>query len=159
MTVRDAGWIMFFAENHQEAIEQHLLAYKIAERIKIPVMVNIDGFVLTHTYEGVVLPTRTQVKKYLPDYKPRKKEFLDVNNPVSFGAFAPPNYYMEIRQELHNDLIASQDIINEEYKNLKKDIPEIIKQKEKSTRYSSGTIEYYGPANAKTALKMFGSII
>src|SRR6056297_1311985 len=52
MTVRDSGWIMFFAENHQEAIEQHLLAYKVAEKMGLPAMVNIDGFVLTHTYEG-----------------------------------------------------------------------------------------------------------
>jgi len=159
MTVRDAGWIMLFAENHQEAIEQHLLAYKVAERLKIPVIVNIDGFVLTHTYENVILPSRTQVKAYLPDYNPGKDEFLNIENPVSFGTFAAPNYYMEIRQELHNDLVASQEIINEEYENLKKIIPEIIKQKEKASLYSSGNIEYYGPANAKTILIAQGSVI
>lgn len=158
MTVRDAGWIMLFAENHQEAVEQHLLAYKVAERVKLPVMVNVDGFVLTHSYEGVTIPTPAQIKKYLPDYKPGKGEFLDPANPVSFGAFAPPHCYMDIREELHRDLRDSQKIINEEYENLKEILPEITKPKEESVKYSSGNIEYYGPKNAKTILIAMGSV-
>lgn len=158
MTVRDAGWIMLFAENHQEAVEQHLLAYKVAERTKLPVMVNVDGFVLTHTYEGVVIPTAAEVKKFLPDYKPQKGEFLDPANPVSFGAFAPPACYMEIREELHRDLRDSQKIINEEYENLQKILPEITKTREDETKYSSGNIEYYGPKSPKTILVAMGSL-
>ena len=119
MTIRDAGWIMLFAENHQEAVEQHLLAYKIAEKMKIPVMVNIDGFVLTHTYEGVNVPTRAAIKKFLPDYKPTKGQFLETANPVSLGAFASPAYYLEIRKELHQDMRSAQVVLKEEYEKLK----------------------------------------
>ncbi len=115
MTIRDAGWIMLFAENHQEAVDQHIMAYKIAEQLQLPVMVNVDGFVLTHTYDSVVIPDTKQIKKYLPDYKPKKGQFLDPANPVTMGAFASPAYYQEIRQDLHDDLIASVDVINREF--------------------------------------------
>ena len=115
MTVRDAGWIMFFAENHQEAVDQHIIAYKVAEKLNLPVMVNIDGFVLTHTYEPVIIPDQKQIKKYLPDYKPKAGQFLDPTNPITMGAFATPAHYMEIRQDLHDDLTASLKTINEEY--------------------------------------------
>ena len=159
MTIRDAGWIMLFAENHQEAIEQHLLAYKIAEKYNLPVMVNIDGFVLTHTYEGVSVPTAPEIKKFLPDYKPKKGQFLDPKNPVTFGAFAPPAYYMEIREELHNDLIKTQNSIKEEYELLKKLVPSAIKTSEKLALVNNGLIEYYGPKNPGTILVAMGSLI
>ena len=158
MTVRDAGWIMFFAENHQEAVEQHLLAYKVAEQVKLPVMVNIDGFVLTHTYEGVVVPTAAQVKKYLPSYKPAKGETLDPADPITMGAFAPPAYYMEIRQELHDDLLSAQKNIKAEYEKLKKILPDATKKTEANSKLNNGLIEYYGPKNPKTVLVAMGSL-
>ncbi len=158
MTIRDAGWIHFFAENHQEAIEQHILAYKIAESLKIPVMINIDGFVLTHTYEGVSIPTQKEIKKFLPDYKPKKGDYLDPKNPVTFGCFAPPAHYMEIREELHNDLRDSQKVILKEYENLKKLVPSAIKKQEKRSQVNNGLIEYYGPKNPKTVLIAMGSV-
>ncbi|MCU0679307.1 MAG: pyruvate ferredoxin oxidoreductase, partial [Planctomycetes bacterium] len=159
MTARDAGWIMLFSENHQEAVEQHILAFKIAEQTKLPVMVNIDGFVLTHTYEGVVIPTAAQIKKFLPAYKPAKGEFLDVKNPASFGAFAAPAYYMEIREKLHYDLTQSQKLINDEYHKLQKAIPAAVKERESAAHISSGLIEYYGPKKAKTILVALGSLV
>jgi len=158
MTLRDAGWIMLFAENHQEAVEQHILAYKIGEELGLPVMVNIDGFVLTHTYEGVSVPTAAEIKKYLPDYKPKKGQSLDVKNPVSFGAFAPPPYYMEIRQELHTDLLNSAQVIKKEYEILKKTIPSAIKVSEKAALINNGLLEYYGPENPGTVLIAMGSL-
>ena len=159
MTIRDAGWIMLFAENHQEAIEQHLLAYKVAETLKLPVMVNIDGFVLTHTYEDAVVPRPAQVKKFLPAHKPAKGEYLDTTNPVTFGAFAPPAYYFEIREELHRDLTESQKAIKTAYEDLKKAIPPIIKPTEAETKINNGLVEYYGPKNPKTILIALGSLI
>lgn len=159
MTVRDAGWIMLFAENHQEAIEQHLLAYKVAEKLNLPVMVNIDGFVLTHTHESVVIPSVAQIKKFLPAYKPAKGTYLDPEKPVTLGAFAAPAYYMEIRQELHDDLRKSADEINLQYENLKKTIPEAIKTSEASARHNTGLVEYYGPRNPKTILIAMGSVV
>lgn len=159
MTVRDAGWIMLFAEDHQESVEQHILAYKLAENLKIPVMVNIDGFVLTHSYEGVTIPSTKEIKKFLPDYKPTKGEFLDVANPVSLGTFAAPPYYMEIREQLYNDLNNSKNKINEEYNKLVKTIPSAVKPKEKATKINNGLIEYYGPNNPKTVLIALGSMV
>lgn len=159
MTLRDAGWIMLFAENHQEALEQHLLAYKIGESQKLPVMVNIDGYVLTHTYEGVSVPTVAQIKKFLPAYKPKTGEYLDVKKPVTFGAFAPPDYYMEIREKLHNDLRASQAIIKSEYTKLKTLIPDVIKKTETATKINNGLIEYYGPKNPKIVIVAMGSLV
>jgi pyruvate ferredoxin oxidoreductase alpha subunit len=159
MTIRDAGWIMLFAENHQESIEQHILAYKLAESLKIPVMVNVDGFILTHSYESVIIPSTKAIKKFLPDYKPTKGEYLDVKNPVSLGTFAAPNYYMEIREQLFNDLANSESKINEEYTKLAKMIPDVIKQKEKATKINNGLIEYYGPNNPKTVLIALGSMV
>ncbi len=167
MTIRDAGWIMFFAENHQEAIIEHIMAFKIAEQLKLPVMVNIDGYILTHSYEPVTIPGTKQIKKYLPDYQPTKGQYLDPANPVTLGAFAAPDYYMEIRQDLHNDLIASQNIINKEYIKYQKIFNPNKKEKKLSFGYpklsfsqaNNGLIEYYGPAKPKTVLIAMGSVV
>ncbi|MFH0923719.1 MAG: pyruvate ferredoxin oxidoreductase [Candidatus Falkowbacteria bacterium] len=167
MTVRDAGWIMLFAENHQEAVDQHIMAYKIAEQTNLPVIVNVDGFVLTHTYDSVVVPEAEQIKKYLPDYKPKKGQFLDPANPVTMGAFASPAYYMEIRQELHDDLTASIDLINEEYKKYHEIITKTQKHKNTKTRkhentktiIDNGLVEYYGSFRPKIILVAMGSVV
>lgn len=157
MTIRDAGWIQMFAENHQEAVDQHIMAYKIAETANLPVMVNIDGFILTHSYEPVIIPTRAQIKKYLPDYKPKKGQYLDPANPITLGAFARPAYYMEIRQDLHNDLISSLDLINKEYKNYQEQVLPATSYKPQAN--NNGLIEYYGPKKPKTILVAMGSVI
>ncbi|PLX21841.1 pyruvate ferredoxin oxidoreductase [Candidatus Parcubacteria bacterium] len=159
MTIRDSGWIMLFAENHQEAVEQHIMAYKIAETVKIPVMVNIDGFVLTHSYEPVVIPSAAEIKKYLPAYKPEKGEYLDPQNPTTFGAFAPPHSYMEIRQELYDDLKSSLTVINKEYKNFKKVLGQASKEDEHQSKVNNGLIEYYGPQKPKILLVAMGSVV
>lgn len=159
VTIRDAGWIMLYAENHQEAVDQHIMAYKIAEQLKLPVMINIDGFVLTHSYEPVIIPTPQEIKKYLPDYKPAKDEFLNTANPLTFGAFATPAHYMEIRQELHNDLMASLNIINKEYSKYKNYFSHTKTKKEKLQIKDSGLIEYYGPKKPKTIIVAMGSVI
>ena len=157
MTIRDAGWILLFAENHQEAVTQHILAYKLAEKLKIPVMVNVDGFVLTHSYEEVTIPTEAEIKKFLPDFKPEPGKYLDPENPRTFGAFATPADYMEIRQELHDDLIASSAVIKSEYENYNKLIP--ISSSAKTGKIDNGLIEYYGAETAKTVLIAMGSVV
>ncbi|MEA3449908.1 MAG: pyruvate ferredoxin oxidoreductase [Patescibacteria group bacterium] len=159
MTVRDAGWIQFYAENHQEALEQHLLAYKVAEKDKLPAMVCIDGFVLTHTYENVSIPNRADVKKFLPNYKPTSGGYLDTKNPHSLGTFAPPAYYLEIREELHNAMLNSAKSIFDEYENLKKKVPGVIKKTEKNAHINNGLLEYYGAIRPKTVLIAMGSLI
>ena len=154
MSIRDAGWIMFFAENHQEAVAQHILAYKIAEKLKIPAVVNIDGFILTHSYEPVIIPNKTQIKKYLPSYKPEKGTYLNPKEPMTMGSFARPAYYQEIRESLQNDLNNSTTLIEKEFKNLQKILGKGIASKDKSA-----LMEYYGKSNAKTVIIAMGSMV
>lgn len=156
MTVRDAGWIIMFAENHQESVAQHILAYKIAEKLRIPVFVNIDGFILTHSYEPVVIPSKKDIKKYLPDFKPKKGTFLDPKNPITMGAFATPEHYMEIRQELHDDLVNSLETINKEYEEYNRIV---LGSDKKNTTTDNGLVEYYGSKKAKTIIIAAGSVV
>jgi pyruvate ferredoxin oxidoreductase alpha subunit len=94
---RDAGWIQLYAENVQEAVDTTVQAYKIAENndIRTPVMVCMDGYILTHVYEPVELLDKEKVAEFLPPYHPN--DILDPENPKTFGAFADPSTYTEFR--------------------------------------------------------------
>ncbi len=150
ITVRDAGWIMLYAEDNQEATDMHLEAYKIAEQVNLPVMVNMDGYILTHTYEPVDVPEPVQVKKFLPSYKPAKGTYLDPKNPVTLGAFATPETYMEIREDLFNQIAKAKSII-------KKTHTEFKKQFKRGS--GDGLVEGYKLKNAHTVLISFGSVL
>lgn len=154
MALRDAGWIMLFSENVQETVEQHILAYKVAEKLKIPVMVNLDGFVLTHTFEPVDLPDEKIIKKFLPDYKPEKGEFLDPENPMTLGALATPDHYMEIRKELSDDITNSKAILKDEGINLSRVLKSVG-----SHSTENPFVEYYGPKKPDIILCALGSVI
>jgi len=97
ISLRDAGWFQIYAENNQEAADFHLIAYRLAEdkRVMLPVMVCMDGFILTHGMESVDMPEQEKVNKFLPDYDPLYK--LDPTKPISMGLLADPDYYMETR--------------------------------------------------------------
>jgi pyruvate ferredoxin oxidoreductase alpha subunit len=86
MSQRDSGWIQLYVESNQEALDVHLQAFKLAEQLSLPVMVCMDGFILTHAYERVALPDQEQVDAFLPDYEPR--QLLDPQAPVTIGAMA-----------------------------------------------------------------------
>ncbi len=159
MAIRDAGWILLFAENHQEAVNQHIMAFKIAEKLKLPVMINVDGFIMTHTYEPVIIPEAEQIKKYLPDYNPEPGRYLDPANPATLGALATPAHYMEIREELHDNLTGSLKIIEQEYKNFDKIIPSLkIKNYKIKNFIDNGLFEYIGPKNPETIVIAMGSV-
>ncbi len=151
MSIRDAGWIQLFAADNQEAVDLHILAYKLAEKLNLPVMVNVDGFILTHAYEPVAIPDRKTIKKYLPDYKAARGSYLDPNNPVTLGAFFTPAHYFETREDLHNDGLAALGEIKKEYQSLVK----IIGRKNKD----NGLVEYYGPKKPETILVALGSVV
>ncbi len=165
MSIRDAGWIQLFAASTQEAVEQHILAYKIAEKLKLPVMINVDGFILTHAYETVMIPSPADIKKYLPTYKPAKGEYLNPSEPVTLGAFFTPTHYMETRENLHNDLTESLAVIKKEYELLKKilksNTPKIKSGKEEKylPLINNGLIEYYGIKNPEVILVAMGSMV
>lgn len=156
MSMRDAGAILLFAENHQEAIDQHVLAYKIAESLSLPVFVNVDGYILTHSYESCEIPDAKLIAKFLPKYKAKPGEFLDVKNPITMGVFASPKYYFDFRKSLQNDLLSSLKLIDKEYKTWKKIFP--TDKKEAAVKIDNGLMEYYGPKNPKTVLVILGSV-
>ena len=99
MMVRDSGWIQLFAETNQEALDLHILAFRLAEELSLPVMVCMDGFILTHAYERVDVPTQQQVDRFLPPYEPR--QVLDPRAPVSIGAMVGPEAFSEVRYLAH----------------------------------------------------------
>jgi pyruvate ferredoxin oxidoreductase alpha subunit len=99
MSQRDCGWIQLFAETNQEAADLHIQAFKLAEEMSLPVMVCMDGFILTHAYERVDMPTQAQVDAFLPPYVPR--QVLDPAEPVSIGAMVGPEAFAEVRYLAH----------------------------------------------------------
>jgi pyruvate ferredoxin oxidoreductase alpha subunit len=99
LSQRDSGWLQVFAETNQEALDLHIQAFRLAEELSLPVMVCMDGFILTHAYERVDMPTQAQVDAYLPPYEPR--QVLDPQEPVSIGAMVGPEAFMEVRYLAH----------------------------------------------------------
>jgi len=121
VSLRDAGWIQLYAENNQEVVDFHLMGYRLSEdkSIMLPVMVCMDGFILTHGMETVDIPEQDKVDKFLPHYKPLYK--LDPAEPLTMGLLADPDYYMETRfaiQDTLKDVLAFMPKISLEFRNI-----------------------------------------
>ena len=107
MALRDAGWIQLFASSNQEAVDQHLVAFRLAEELSVPVMVCVDGFILTHAFERVDVPTQAEVDAWLPPFSPR--QVLDADAPLTIGALVGPEAFTEVKalqREAHGRAIA-----------------------------------------------------
>ena len=100
ISLRDSGWLQFYAEDNQEATDLHYIAYRVAEdpSILLPAFVCFDGFILSHTYEPVDMLSQEDVDRYLPRFAPAER--LDAADPISFGMYATPEYYLEFRYEM-----------------------------------------------------------
>lgn len=111
MSARDTGWVQIFAANGQETFDSVLCAFRIAEdhRVLLPVMVNLDGFHLTHVIEPVSLPEQSEVDRFLPVVKYPLP--LDPDRPVTMGAFGPPYIYPEAKKAQHTALAESKETI------------------------------------------------
>jgi len=109
MSQRDAGWLQLFAETNQEALDLHIQAFRIAEELSIPVMVCMDGFLLTHASERVDIPDPGQVDAFLPRYDPR--QVLDPDDPVSIGAMVGPEAFTEVRYLAYERMRQSLGVI------------------------------------------------
>jgi pyruvate ferredoxin oxidoreductase alpha subunit len=111
MPQRDSGWISFFCENGQEAIDMSIQSFRIAEDrdVMLPIVLNIDGFQLTHMVEAIDIPTQKEVDKYLPPFKPLAT--LHPDNPVTMGAYAFPDIFTEVMKAKHEVLINSKKVI------------------------------------------------
>lgn len=147
MSVRDAGWIQLYCADNQEAVDTTIQAYRIAERTELPVMVCMDGFNLTHTLEGIDIPTQKQVDKYLPPYQFSRT--LDPRNPITLGTCVSPDFYTEARHSQHQALLKSQE--------------EIIAADQEwyaiSGRKAGGLLTVEGPEQARVAILAIGSVI
>ncbi len=102
MAVRDAGWIQLYCADNQEAVDTTVQAYRISERLELPVMVCVDGFTLTHTLEPIELPSQEQVDSFLPPYHFARA--LDPMRPLSMGELVSPAYFTEVRYTHHTAL-------------------------------------------------------
>ncbi len=116
VVVRDAGWLQFYCEDSQECHDIQPIAFKIAEdpRVRLPVMTMMDGFILTHTYEPIKRMEQEQVDQYLPPFDPVVK--LDPARPLTFGAFAMPDTYHEIRYMTNRAMMNSKSVLENAFK-------------------------------------------
>ena len=111
LSQRDSGWMQLFAENNQEALDLHIQAFRLGEELSMPVMVCMDGFILTHAFERVDMPTQEQVDAYLPPFEPR--QVLDPAEPISIGAMVGPEAFMEVRYLAHAKQMQALELIPE----------------------------------------------
>lgn len=147
MSQRDSGWIQIYAETNQEAADLHVQAFKIAEDLSLPVMVCMDGFILTHAYERVDVPEQDQVDKFLPPFVPR--QVLDPSNPVSIGAMVGPEAFTEVKYMAHMKNQLALDVI-----------PKVAEDFQKVFgRSSGGLVRGYKLDGADTVVIALGSIL
>ena len=147
MSQRDSGWIQIYAETNQEAADLHVQAFKIAENLSVPVMVCMDGFILTHAYERVDVPEQADVDKFLPPFVPR--QVLDPSNPISIGAMVGPEAFTEVKYMAHMKNKLALDVIPK----VAKDFQEIF------GRSSGGLVRGYKLDGADTVVIALGSIL
>lgn len=147
LSQRDSGWIQIFAETNQEAVDMHIQAYRIAEELSLPVMVCMDGFVLTHAFERIDVPEQAQVDAFLPAYEPRQE--LDPEKPVSIGAMVGPEAFTEVRYLSHIKSLQALSLI-----------PEVAKEfKDIFGRDSGGLVSTYRCEDAEIRVVAMGSAL
>ena len=149
MAARDTGWIQLYAEDNQEACDMHIQAYKIAERedILLPVMVCMDGFLITHSIEPVDIPSQEEVDRFLPPYRPR--HYLTPKNPLTFGYLMGPEGYMETRYQIQVAMERAKGVIEE----VAREFSSLF------GRYYGGLVDPYRLDDAETAIVSMGSAV
>jgi pyruvate ferredoxin oxidoreductase alpha subunit len=147
MSQRDSGWIQLYAESNQEALDLHVQAFRIAEALSLPVMVCMDGFVLTHAVERLDLPSQQAVDAFLPSYEPR--QLLDPDEPVSIGAMVGPDAFTEVRYLAHAQHLRALEVI-----------PQVATDFAAAFgRDSGGLVRDYRCADAETVVVALGSVL
>jgi pyruvate/2-oxoacid:ferredoxin oxidoreductase alpha subunit len=144
LSQRDTGWLQFYCEDGQEALDTTLMAYRLAEQVNLPVMVIIDAFFVSHTFEPIEVPDQSLVDRFLPAIVPRFA--IDTKNPFALYQMAPPANYMEMRRSI--DL--AMDCVPEVFKTVEDEFETVFKR-----RY--GSIETIGCEGAKIILVTTGS--
>lgn len=113
LSLLDHGWVQVYAQDAQEALDLALMSYAVAEdaRVRTPVMVNLDGFAITHTYETVDIPTVAEADAFLPPYVTENR--FDFEHPVNIGFSAGPEYNRYFKYEAHRDMVGASAVIDE----------------------------------------------
>jgi pyruvate ferredoxin oxidoreductase alpha subunit len=147
MSQRDCGWIQLYAETNQEALDLHIQAFRLAEEVSLPVMVCMDGFILTHAHERLEIPGQEQVDRFLPSYEPR--QVLDPADPVSIGAMVGPEAFTEVRYLAHARQNQALRLI-----------PEVAAEfAAEFGRESGGLVRPYHVEDAETIVVALGSVL
>jgi pyruvate ferredoxin oxidoreductase alpha subunit len=147
MSMRDSGWIQLYAESNQEAVDLHIQAYRLSESLSVPVMVCMDGFVLTHAFEQVDLPTQEEVDAFVPSFVPQ--QMLDPADPVTIGAMVGPEAFAEVKYLMHAKQMAALD-----------EIPLIAEEFHAAFgRSSGGLLKPYRVEDAETVVVALGSVL
>ncbi len=147
VTARDAGWVMLFAEDNQEVLDMHIQAFRIGEELQLPVMVNMDGFILTHAFEPVDVPEQAAVDAFLPPYQPT--DYLDPASPQSFGLLVEPDKYMEVRYTLARAMEKASPVVQRVADDFYRAFG----------RYQGGLIDMYRMDDAETVVVAMGSVL
>jgi pyruvate ferredoxin oxidoreductase alpha subunit len=146
MSMRDAGWMQLFAETNQEAVDLHIQAFKLAEDLSMPVMVCVDGFILTHAMERIDIPDQASVDAYLPPYDPI--QVVDPAQPVSIGAMVGPDAFTEVKFLAHYKQTRALRLI-----------PELAAEFSRSFgRESGGLLRAYRTEDADMTVVAMGSV-
>ncbi len=147
MSIRDCGWIQVFTENGQEAFDHVMFSFRVAESpsVSLPVMMNMDGFVLTHVIEPIEFWDEETVKQYLPDFEPVNR--LHPDKPVTMGAFGLPGIFTEAKMAQDQALIHSRPVILKAWK----DMGDLV------GRYYK-PVETYHAEGAETVFLSMGSV-
>lgn len=147
MALANSGWIQLHAESNQEAVDLHIQAFRLAEELSVPVMVCVDGFILTHAYERVDIPSPEQVDAYLPPFEP--VQVLDPADPVSIGAMVGPEAFMEVRYLAHHKQLQALEVI-----------PRLADEfAQQFGRQSGGLVAPYRTQGARTIVVALGSVM
>ncbi|MBS7609816.1 pyruvate ferredoxin oxidoreductase [Candidatus Bathyarchaeota archaeon] len=146
MGSRDCGWVQIYAENAQEVYDWIIQAFRLAEdpELSMPVAVNLDGFTITHCMEGVEVLEDEIVAKFLPPRKPLYT--LDPSKPITVGAWATPEYYMDFKRQQVEALASA-----------KAKLLEVTKEYAQFSGRKYGILESYGMEDAEAAVLCLGS--
>ena len=144
LSERDTGWIQIYCANNQEILDYTLIAYRLAEELSLPVMVSYDAFVLSHTYEGVLVPDQHRAAKFI---KENKLNSSSVENQVSFYPVTGPEHYMEFRNKMeqaHKKVFKAFEIISQDFESVFERSPKLM--------------EFYREQDAETLIIASGAI-
>jgi pyruvate/2-oxoacid:ferredoxin oxidoreductase alpha subunit len=112
LSQRETGWIQLYCEGNQEVLDTTIMAFKIAENLRLPVMVVLDAFFLSHTSEPIYIPDKEAVRAFLPPFDPGDL-WLDPDNPRTFGGLSMTNAYMEFRWQIQRDMEKAKQVITQ----------------------------------------------